>query len=249
MQIAVSHLLQNSLLASLSHAHKQQFLPYCELVPLNFAEDLAQQNQHAEFAWFPISGFISLTIPMEDHGSLEVGMVGDEGMLGVSLILGVNTSPLHAIVQGEGMAIRIKAKHFQTQLAQFAEFKTTLQHYLQVMMIQSAQMTACTRFHLIEARLARWLLMTRDRAHSDCFKITQEFLAYMLGVRRVGVTRAASSLQDQKFITYRRGDMQITDPDGLAAIACSCYETDKLNYAKLLPVVKLVTFRTLKNRD
>lgn len=249
MQIALSHLSQNSLLASLTPQHKQQLLPYCELADLIFAEELTHPNQLAAYAWFPITGFISLTLPVIDHGSLEVGMVGDEGMLGISLMLDIDTSPLHAVVQGKGVAIRIKAKHFQSQLAQYDELKITLQHYLHVLMIQSAQMTACTRFHLIEARLARWLLMTRDRARSDSFRITQEFLAYMLGVRRVGVTRAASALQQQGLITYRRGDMQIIDPVGLASITCCCYEKDKLSYAKFLPAVKLAPIRSLTYRD
>ena len=173
-------------------------------------------------------------VPLDQHTNLEVGLAGDEGMLGVSLILGVEVSPLRALVQGAGPALRITAESLRNELARSPALDRQLKRYLYVMLQQVAQAVACTRFHILEARLARWLLMTRDRVHSNTFRITHEFLAYKLGVRRAGVTGAASSLQARKLISYQRGDVTILDSRGLEAASCQCYAEDKANYARML---------------
>lgn len=162
-------------------------------------------------------------------------MVGNEGMVGIPLILGVNVSPLYSLVQGSGPAWRMTAALFSKEFERSGALQRDLKRYLYVLMSQLAQTAACTRFHVVEARLARWLLMTRDRAHSGEFHITQQFLAYMLGVRRVGVTKAATALQKHKLISYTRGDITILDNAGLEAAACGCYQTDKETYQRIMP--------------
>lgn len=224
----------NRLLAALPNRERQRFLANCEPVELLFAEILAEPGERIRHVYFPTASFISQTTQIKGCVSLEVGLIGDEGMFGTSLILGVDVSPLHALVQGKGPALRMKTASFRRELELSPALQRGLKRYLYVVMGQLVQTAACTRFHLLEARLARWLLMTQDRAHSDTFQITQEFLAYMLGVRRVGVTKAASSLQNQKLISYNRGDIRILDRTGLEAAACSCYQADIVGYNRTM---------------
>jgi CRP-like cAMP-binding protein len=224
----------NRLLAALPRPDRRKLLAECEPVKLQFAEILAEPGERIRYAWFPTNSFISLMRPVDRRSNLEVGLVGDEGMLGISLLLGVHVSPLHALVQGAGEALRIGAVPLRRELDRSPALDRLLKRYLYVMVDQLAQGAACTRFHVVEARLARWLLMTGDRAHSNRVKMTQEFVASMLGVRRVGVTRAANSLQKRKLISYSRGDIHIVDRDGLEAASCQCYATDKATYARML---------------
>ncbi|MES2958879.1 MAG: Crp/Fnr family transcriptional regulator [Pseudomonadota bacterium] len=211
-----------------------RLLAVCEEVPLVLGEVLCEPGKATRHVYFPVEGFISLVVPIDGKPALEVGMVGREGMLGAQLALGVTTVPLHALVQGAGTACRIVTGVFRKQLADSAALQRTLNRYLYVMMGQLAASAACLRFHLIGPRLARWLLMSQDRAHTDHFHMTQEFLAYMLGVRRVGITAAASELQRGGLIEYHRGEMKVLDRAGLEAAACDCYATDRKAYAELL---------------
>lgn len=198
------------------------------------AEVLSEVGTPTRFVYFPTEGFISLVTPLNGKPVLEVGMVGREGMLGTQLALGVSAAPLHALVQGPGAAWRIGVVAFRRELARNSALQRGLNRYVYVMMMQLASAASCLRFHQIEPRLARWLLMTQDRAHSSSFHITHEFLAYMLGVRRVSVTTAASVLQHDGLIKYHRGDIQVLSRRGLETAACSCYATDQEAYAKLL---------------
>ncbi len=234
MSAIIPATFSNRILDALPHKCRTHFLAGCEHVELKFFEVLAEPGERMRYIYFPTNSFISLVAPIGGHAGLEVGLVGDEGMFGVPLMLGVDISPLHALVQGGGMALRMKAASFRREFDQGPVLQQALKRYLCVVMIQLSQTAACTHFHRVEARLARWLLMTRDRAHSDQFHITHEFLAYMLGVRRVGVTKAATSLQHHELIRYGRGEITILDGVGLEAVACECYAADKKTYTSIM---------------
>lgn len=226
---------ENRLLAVLPRKDRRRLLGDSTPVELIFAEVLAEPGERIRYAYFPTQSFISLVTPVtDDCAGLEVGLVGDEGMLGLPLILGVDLSPLHAVVQGAGLALRMDVAKFRHEFGLSSALQRTLKRYLYVTMRQFAQTTACTRYHVVEERLARWLLMTHDRAHSDTFHVTHEFLAYMLGVRRVGVTNAATSLQRRKLIRYSRGEVTVLDRSGLEVASCGCYDADNATYVRIM---------------
>jgi CRP-like cAMP-binding protein len=223
---------ENLLLAALPHAERRRFVALCEPVELTVGDVLCEQGARLHHVYFPADAFISLISKLDDGPRLEVGLIGSEGMLGITLLLDVDVAPLRALVQGSGSALRMDAARFSRELKRSSALRLVLNSYLYVLMSQLAQMAACTRFHIVEARLARWLLMTRDRAHADEFYLTQEFIAYMLGVRRVGISRAARTLQRRKLIRYARGNMTVLDPRGLEAISCECYAVARKLYDK-----------------
>jgi CRP-like cAMP-binding protein len=224
----------NRLLEALPSSDLRRLLAECETLELAFADVLYASGDRLSHVYFPISSFISLIMPIDDSSSLEVGMVGNEGMFGIPLALGVDVSPVRAVVQGAGSALRMGAASFCNELGRSPALQREIDRYVFVHLSQLAQTAGCTRFHVVEARLARWLLMTQDRAHANTFHVTQEFLAFMLGVRRVGVTKAASSLQEQKLIRYSRGDITVLDRRGLKAASCGCYNADRASYDQTL---------------
>lgn len=177
--------------------------------------------------YFPLTCLISLLTAVDKRRTIEVGMVGNEGMAGMPFILGVGLSGVRAIVQGAGAALRMAAPAFRVEFDRNPALQQSLYRYTYALMAQISQTAACNRFHDTEERLARWLLMTSDRVGSAAFPVTHEFLAHMLGLRRVGVTEAASALKRRKLIDYRRGHLQILDMKGLKRASCSCYEIVK----------------------
>lgn len=214
----------NSLLAALPKKDYQRILPHLEQVSLVFGETMYEPGAQIKHVYFPTDSLISLLTLVEGHLALEVGLIGREGMLGVSLALGVKITPVRALVQGSGTAMRMKAAFFESELKSSPALQKEIFLYTHALMAQVTQTAACNRFHVVEARLARWLMMTRDRVNSDNFQLTQEFLAHMLGVRRVGVTKAASALQRKQLISYSRGKIQILDIKNLEAACCPCYQ-------------------------
>ena len=223
---------ENHLIELLPRADGKRLLAICEPIQLVLSEVLCEPGKPTSHVYFPVDGFISLIATLSGHPGLEVGMVGREGLVGVQLALGVVNSPLRAVVQGSGAALRVSAPAFRAELLLSAALRNHLDRYLYVLLAQLATSAACLRFHQIGPRLARWLLMTQDRAHSDSFHVTQEFLAYMLGVRRVGITAAAMHLQRDGLIEYSRGEMTVLDRSGLERAACACYQTDLQAYAE-----------------
>jgi CRP-like cAMP-binding protein len=224
----------NLLLAGLRAGDRRRLMAQCEPVELDFEEVLYEAGERIRHVYFPTASFVSLITVVDKGSNLEVGLVGTEGMLGSSLLLGVEVASLRGLVQGAGPALRMDAPAFLRELKRSPAIRKRLNLYLFVLMTQITHMAACARYHLVEARLARWLLMTRDRAHSNEFRLTQEFLAYMLGVRRAGITRAASNLQKRRMIRYSRGSMRILDGRGLEGVSCECYANAAQLYARVM---------------
>jgi CRP-like cAMP-binding protein len=220
---AASGTVANSLLASLPRQDHQRLLAEAEPVTLAYGEVLHEPGQRIRQVYFPSDAQVSILVVIENGKALEVALVGREGMIGIELALGVDHSSVRALVQGSGNALRMRAGAFLDELTRCAPLQRELHRYAHAKLSQARQTAACNRFHPVVERLARWLLMTRDRVRSNRFHMTHEFLADVLGVRRVGVTNAAGDLQRRKLIGYRRGDITILDRVGLEAASCPCY--------------------------
>jgi CRP-like cAMP-binding protein len=222
----------NRLIERLPLSERESLLGRCELIELTFEEILFEPDQVINYAYFPLNGFISLVTLLDGRQPLEMALIGNEGMVGLTLMLGVSAAPMRALVQGAGQTLRMKVEDFKQEIIECPAFHQVLNRYLYVMMRQFPQIAACTHFHEIKPRLARWLLMTHDRSSSDSFHLTHEFLAGMLGVRRSGITVAASSLQQGNLIDYRRGEVTILNRRGLEKASCTCYQTLINDYEK-----------------
>lgn len=221
----LSHLIEG-----LPSKQRTKLLDGCEPVDLVFGNVLHEANQPIRHVYFPLGGFISLVATLEGHQPLEMGLIGNEGMLGATLALGVDLAPMRAVVQGSGSALRMSSELFKQELLSSPQLLRAVKRYLYVLMAQLSQSAACTHFHEIELRLVRWLLMTHDRAHADHFYLTQEYLADMLGVRRSGVSIAAAALQARGLISYSRGEIYVLDRAGLEQAACECYASLQADY-------------------
>ena len=223
----------NRLLDELPAKERARMVAACDEVDLLFEEVLDEAGGTIKHVYFPTGSFISMLVPMGGRSTLEVALAGNEGMYGLPVAFGVATTPMRALVQGAGPALRISAAAFKRLIGSMPSLRDCVDRYIYVVMSQLIQVAGCNRFHRVEQRLARWLLMTGDRAHAATFRITHEFLAYMLGVRRVGITEAASALQKQKLITYTRGVLTILDRKGLERASCTCYRADLDTYKRI----------------
>jgi CRP-like cAMP-binding protein len=219
--------IANQLLAALPKKDYQRLQPHLEEVPLAFEEILYQPNVLLSDVYFPNSGIVSLIAGVNERSTLEVGLVGKEGVVGLSVFMGVSSSLNRAVVQGAGTAMKMKATAFRRLSNHGGALQQLLQRYSHSVLTQISQSAVCNQFHAVDARLARWLLMTHDRMGNDEFRITQEFLSHMLGVRREGVSKAAGDLQKRKLIQYKRGNLKILNRLGLEATSCGCYEIIK----------------------
>ena len=213
---------QNLLLAALPGAERCRLVAASKRIELRFGAVLSRPDRRIRYLYFPTGGFISLLTQLGSRPGLEVGLVGAEGAVGIALALGTHFTPVSAVVQGAGSALRISA------------LRAVMFRYIHVSMSQLAAMATCARFHMVVARLARWLLMTRDQARSNEFYLTQKFMAYMLGVRRVGVTRAARELKARRLVSYSRGHVRILSVSGLEHASCSCYATTRKTYGRFM---------------
>jgi CRP-like cAMP-binding protein len=224
----------NQLLAALPRGSEDTVLASCDQVDLRFATVLCVEGESVQRVYFPTDSVISLVTTLADGPRLEVGIIGNEGMLGTSVLLGVKFAPQRAIVQGAGSALSMGAAVFRQHCEGDSDLRAVMNRYVHVLLEQLSQTAACATFHPVESRLARWLLMTRQRVGDDRFNLTHEFLAYMLGVRRAGVTHAARSLHVRKLIDYRRGAITILDPSGLQKVSCACFVRGNLIYRRTL---------------
>ncbi|NGY04652.1 Crp/Fnr family transcriptional regulator [Solimonas terrae] len=225
---------ENHLIALLPRRQRLRVLAICEPVRLSLQDVLCERGMAIRHVYFPVDSIVSLGKAVDGRATLELAMVGCEGMLGAELVLGVASAPLDARVLRAGAASRIHIPVFRRELASSAPLQRILKRYLYLSNAQLATSAVCVHFHLIQARLARWLLMIQDRAHAQRFHVTHELLARMLGVRRVGITVAAGALQHGRLISYRRGELTVLDRKGLEASACSCYASDRLAYGELM---------------
>ena len=230
----------NQLIAILPEASREFFLEHCELVSVQRQDLLSQSGQSAEHAYFPLDSYVAVVLNMLDSNDVQVDMTGNEGMVNVSLVLGVRVASLTNVVQGAGRAFRIHHTELQKLLDADPFLRNVLNLYISLRMDQLARNMACASFHTVEQRLARWLLKLKDRAHSTELLLTQEVLSHMLGVRRESVTQAASALQKKELISYSRGDLMLLNEPGLEAAACGCYEADLAIYGWAMASLALV---------
>jgi CRP-like cAMP-binding protein len=226
----------NRLLDLLSPEALDRLRPHLSVETLPLGQTLQERGKPVETVFFPTSGMISIVAMMRDGAAVEVGIAGREGMLGVQAVLGDDVSLNEAMVQIPGSALRLPAEVLRREGQTSVQLRGVLLRYVQAYLNSATQSAACNRAHLLEQRLARWLLTARDRAGNDRLPLTHEFIAMMLGVRRAGVTVAAQSLQSAGLIHYAHGRITIADREGLETAACECYEVTKREYARLLGI-------------
>ena len=226
----------NQLLAALPVKERERLLPSLKRVPLTLGDVIYEPDERIRYVYFPTSGVVSLLCTTNDGASIEAGTIGMEGMVGISVFLGVDSSPNRAIVQVEGEALRMKAKVFREMAGLSGRFHDLLHLYTYALMTQMSLSVACNRFHNVEKRLARWLLMMQDRAQVDEFRFTQDLISQMIGTHRPHVSKAANNLHSAGLIRNGRGKIDILNREGLMKTACDCYLTAKKRFDGLFSV-------------
>jgi hypothetical protein len=224
----------NALINLLPHKNQESLLSKAELIELSLTQPICMVDKPTTHIFFPINCFISITQKIDHYPPIEVGMIGREGLLGAEIALGVNANPFSALVQGAGSAWKIDSQFFISQINTCQELKEIINAYLAVRINQLGLSAACEHYHQIGPRLAKWLLMSEDRAQSPTFLMTHEFISLMLGVRRVGVTTTAADFRRRGLIEYHRGEMKVLNRIALEAEACSCYLKNRKIYSSLM---------------
>lgn len=226
----------NNLLAALPAHVFERLLPDLKAVPLPLGKVIYESGIQLEHVYFPVAGcIISMLYVLEDGSSAEIAVVGNDGMVGISLFMGGDTTPSRAVVQSAGFAFQLKSEVLKNEFQRHAEFQHLLLRYTQALITQMTQTAVCNRHHSVEQQLCRWLLLSLDRLSSNELAMTQELIANMLGVRREGVTVAAGKLQDEGLIRYSRGHIHVLDRQGLEKKVCECYAVVQKEYLRLLP--------------
>jgi CRP-like cAMP-binding protein len=225
---------QNHLLAALPAAEFERLSPHLELVPMPLGEALCESGARLDYVYFPTTSIVSLLYVLEDGASAEIAVVGNEGILGISLFMGGETTPSRAVVQSAGYGYRLAAQHLKHEFNRGGPVLHLLLRYTQALITQMTQTAVCNRHHSVEQQLCRWLLLSLDRLSTNSLAMTQELIADMLGVRREGVTEAAGKLQRQGLIRYSRGHIDVLDRPGLEQAVCECYAVVKAEFDRLL---------------
>jgi CRP-like cAMP-binding protein len=229
-----TELVQNRLLAALPSDEYERLRPSLQPVAFSLGEVVYEFGGHLEYVFFPTNSIVSLLYTMENGSSAEMGLTGNDGVVGIALFMGGGTMPNRAVVQSAGAALQMKAKTLQDEFAQGGKFQYLLLRYTQALITQISQTAVCNRLHSVEQQLCRWLLLSHDRVQADEIIMTQELIADMLGVRREGVTVAAGRLQDSGAISYIRGHITILDREKLEETVCECYRVVKDEFDRLL---------------
>ena len=228
---------RNHLLDALPKSDYERLASHLELIPMELGAVLYEPGARMRYVYFPTTSIVSLLYVMEDGASAEIAIVGNEGMLGISLFMGGETTPSRAVVQSAGQGFRLRAQLLKDEFGRFGPMLRLLLRYTQALITQMAQTAVCNRHHSVDQQLCRWLLLSLDRLSSNELAMTQELIANMLGVRREGVTEAAGKLQDAGLIRYHRGKITVLDRPGLEVRSCECYQVVKTEFDRLLPYV------------
>jgi CRP-like cAMP-binding protein len=229
---------QNHLLAALSPAERERLYPHLQLVPMPLGKVLYESGDLLRHVYFPTDSIISLLYVLEDGASAEISVVGNEGLIGIALFMGGETTPSRAIVQSAGSAYRLMSQNLKEEFHRSGSLQLLLLRYTQALITQMAQTAVCNRHHSVDQQLCRWLLLSLDRLSSNRLIMTQELIANMLGVRREGVTEAAGKLQELGVIRYARGRITVLDRPRLERLCCECYAVVKKETDRLLPGTK-----------